>query len=180
MKKRKSIFREYVETIIIAVVLALFIRTFIVQSFKIPSDSMVPTLLSKPINDRIMVNKFIYKFNPPKRGDVVVFRSPLEPKKNFIKRVVALGGEEVEIKNASIYIDRMKLNEPEEIANIYYYSSGPYGSGKVDVPLGEIYVLGDNSANSQDSRYWGFVPLENVAGKAMFIFWPPYRMGKVR
>ncbi len=180
MKRKKSIFREYVETVIIAVVLALFIRAFIVQSFKIPSDSMVPTLQSKPINDRIMANKFIYKFHPPKRGDIIVFRSPAEPKKNFIKRVIASGGEEVEIKKGDIYIDRLKLTEPGEIVNIYYYASGPYGSGKIEVPLGHFYVLGDNSANSQDSRYWGFVPRENVVGEALFIFWPPYRIGKVR
>jgi len=179
MSKKKSIFREYLETIVIAVILALFIRTFIIQSFKIPSDSMFPTLMSRPFNDRIMVNKFIYKFHRPKRGDIIIFRSPEQPKKHFIKRVIAFGGEEVEIKNGKIYIDKLELTEPKEIVETYYYSSGSYGRSKIEVALGNLYVLGDNSANSRDSRYWGFVPFENVKGKAMFIFWPPYRIGKV-
>ena len=180
MRKRKSALRERIETIIIALALALFIRTFIVQSFVIPSDSMFPTFMSSPKRDRLFVNKFIYKLHPPRRGDIVVFRSPNDPKKNFIKRVVALGGEEVEVKNGDIYIDRIKLTGPEEITKIYYESQGHYGKGKVDVPLGHLYVLGDNSSNSHDSRWWGFVPLKNVKGKAMVIFYPPYRVGKVK
>ena len=92
---RKSILREYLETVLVAVALAFFIRTFIIQTFKIPSDSMYPTLVSSPINDRIIVNKFIYKFRTPNRGDIIVFRSPRDPKLNFIKRLIAFGGEEL-------------------------------------------------------------------------------------
>ncbi len=180
MKIKKAIIREYIETIIIAVVLALFIRTFIIQSFKIPSDSMFPTFMSKPINDRIMVNKFIYRFHRPERGDIIVFRAPKQPEKYFIKRLIALGGEEVEIKGGDIYIDNLKISEPEEIANVYYSSEGYYGSGKVEVPVGHFFVLGDNTLNSEDSRYWGFVPEKNIQGKAMFIFWPPYRIARVK
>ena len=180
LKNKKAIIKEYLETIIIAFALAMFIRTFIVSAYKIPSDSMLPTLQSKPINDRIMVNKFIYKFHQPKRGDIIVFRPPWSPKKNFIKRVIAFSGEEVEIKNGSIYIDGLEISQPKEIANTYYYPAGSYGQGPIIIPSGHIYLLGDNSSNSQDSRYEGFVPMNKVVGKAMFIFWPPYRIKKVR
>lgn len=189
--KHKSQLREWAESIIIAVILALFIRTFIVQAFKIPSGSMIPTF---QIGDRIFVNKFIYgakiplsdirlpAVSQPKRGDIVVFVSPEDKKKDFVKRLIALGGERVEIKDGKILINGEVLNGPDSIKSTYYYNAGSYGEdGKVIVvPEDSYYVLGDNSASSRDSRYWGFVPKKNVLGKVMVIYWPIFRMKTVR
>jgi signal peptidase I len=177
-KTKKSVLREYIESILIAVILALFIRAFIVQAFKIPSGSMRPTLKE---GDRILVNKMIYKFNEPQRGDIVVFKYPLEPKKDFIKRLIAVGGERVQIKKGDIYINGKLVNNVI-IKNIYYYNGGKLKDGNsiITVPEGFYFVLGDNSANSRDSRYWGFVPEKNIIGKAFIIYWPPTRMGLLK
>lgn len=175
----KSIFnRETLEAVIIAFVLAMIIRTFIVQAFKIPTGSMRPTLIE---NDRILVNKFIYRFKEPQRGDVVVFRYPEDRKKDFIKRLIAKPGETVEIIDGNIWIDGKLIEEPQQIRGIYYYNYGSYGrtSEKVKVPKDSYYVLGDNSASSRDSRYWGFVSRKDVLGKAMAIYWPLTRIRKV-
>ena len=186
--KGKSEIREWTESIIIALVLALFIRQFIVQAFKIPTGSMRMTLIE---GDRILVNKFIYgaeiplvgtrlpAVRPPQRGDVVVFRYPEDPKKDFIKRLVALPGEAVEIRNGSIYINGV-LNKDQLIQNRYYYNRPESDFGKegqvIKVPEGSYYVLGDNSSSSRDSRYWGFVPKKNMLGKAMAVYWPLNRI----
>ncbi len=177
---------EWLKPIIIAGLLALVIRTFIVQPFKIPSSSMFPTL--KP-GDRIFVSKFAYgakipltgkripEFEKPKIGDIVVFLSPIEKKKYLVKRLIANGGQTVEIKSGRIYIDGEEiLTDPIEM--FYYYNRGDYGANDktITVPEGSFYVLGDNSANSLDSRYWGFAPYEKLVGKAFVIHWPPKRM----
>ncbi len=173
--KKKSVFREYAESILIAVVLALIIRTFFVQAFKIPSGSMRPTLKE---GDRILVNKLIYRFNEPERGSIVVFKYPLEPKKDFIKRLIATEGEEVQIKDGNIHINGRLIKEPV-IKNIYYFNGGKLKNenSSIVVPQGSYFVLGDNSANSRDSRYWGFVPEKNIVGRAFVIYWPPRRIG---
>ncbi len=173
--KKKSVFREYVESILIAVILALIIRTFFVQAFKIPSGSMKPTLKE---GDRILVNKLIYRFNEPERGSIVVFKYPLGPKKDFIKRLIATEGEVVQIKDGDIYIDGKLIKEPV-IKNIYYFNGGELSgeNSSIVVPQESYFVLGDNSANSRDSRYWGFVPEKNMVGKAFVIYWPPRRIG---
>jgi len=182
----KKVFREWVESILIAFVLAMFIRTFVVQAFRIPTGSMRTTLLE---GDVILVNKFIFgakvPFFPlrlpalrkPLPGDVVVFIYPEDPKKDFIKRLVASGGDTVEIKNGTIFVNGQPLLEGG-FGGRYYYNRGEYGKegGKIIVPPGHYFVLGDNSASSQDSRYWGFVPQENLLGKAIFIYWPPQRL----
>jgi signal peptidase I len=191
MKKKKSELREWLESLIIAAFLAFcVIRPFIIEPFKIPTGSMRSTLLE---GDLILVNKFVYGakvpftnfrlpgFKKPQRGDVIVFRYPENPKKNFIKRLIALEGEAVEIKDGSVYInDQPLLNSL--FSQRYYYNRGDFGKEgkKVEVPKGCFFVLGDNSASSQDSRYWGFVPYHNVLGEAIMIFWPPQRIRVIR
>lgn len=186
-EKVKTQIREWAESIVIAVILALFIRTFIVQAFKIPSGSMIPTF---EVGDRIFVNKFIYgaripftrlrlpAVRQPRRGDIIVFVSPEPPKKDFVKRLIATEGETVEIRDGRIYIDGEIAKTPSSIGSITYYNIGDYGKEgrSVKVPPGSYYVLGDNSASSRDSRFWGFVPKNNLIGKAILIYWPIYRM----
>lgn len=183
--KPKSIIRDWVESIIVALMLALVIRAFVVQAFKIPTGSMRPTLLE---GDAILVNKMVFGakipfsdwrlpgFRQPKRGDIVVFIYPEDPKKDFIKRLVATEGETVEIRNGTIYVNDKPLIEPV-FRSRYYYNMGNLSAGKkVMVPKDSYFVLGDNSASSQDSRYWGFVPKKNMIGKAILIYWPPNRI----
>jgi len=186
----KSTIREWTESIVIALILAIFIRTFFFQAFRIPSGSMRETLLE---GDRLLVNKIYYGalvpfthyrlpgLSHPKRGDVIVFRYPEDPKRDFIKRLIAVGGEVVEIKFGNIYINGQLIEAPV-IKNIYYYNRGDYGetTKKIKVPLGYYFVLGDNSASSHDSRYWGFVPQDNIIGKAEFIYWPVNRVRLIK
>ena len=184
--RKKSVARDWVESILVAFILAMFIRTFIVQAFKIPTGSMRPTLLA---GDIILVNKFIYgakipfskyrlpKVRLPKRGDVVVFIFPEDPKKDFIKRMVGLPGDTVEIKSGSIYVNGQPLVD-YGFSQRYYYNRGDFAQegSKITVPADNYFVLGDNSASSQDSRYWGFVPAKNILGEAMVVYWPPQRI----
>jgi signal peptidase I len=182
--------REWVESLVIAFILAMFIRTFFIQAFKIPSGSMIPTLM---IGDRLMVNKLRYGpkvpwtekrfpgFGKIRRGEVIVFVFPDDPKRDFIKRLIAFGGETVEIRGGDIFIDGVRVDDPM-IKNIYYYNRGDYGATgvPVKVPDGFLFVLGDNSASSHDSRFWGFVPEINLIGKAEFIYWPFDRVRWIR
>jgi len=184
--KTKSVVREWIESIVVAFILAMVIRTFVIQAFKIPTGSMRPTLLE---GDLILVNKFIYggkvpftelrlpAARQPKRGDVLVFIYPEDRKKDFIKRLIALPGETVEIKNGSIYINDKPLLDPV-FNQRYYYNRGDLAreGEKIVVPGDSFFVLGDNSASSKDSRYWGFLPRKNILGKAMIIYWPPNRI----
>ncbi|VAX35146.1 Signal peptidase I [hydrothermal vent metagenome] len=180
--QQKSVTREWVESIVIAFILAMFIRAFFIQAFKIPSGSMIPTLI---VGDRLMVNKLRYGSKVPfsnkrlpgfttlKRGDIIVFIYPEDSKRDFIKRLVALEGETIEIKNGDIYINEKIIEDPV-IKNIFYYNRGKHGeiNQKTKVPQGHVFVLGDNSGASSDSRFWGFVPIENIIGRAEFIYWP--------
>ena len=172
--RKKSVLREYVEAILIAILLALLIRTFVVQAFKIPSGSMIPTLL---VGDHILVNKFVYRFRDPARGDVVVFKYPQDEHRDFIKRVIGVGGDTVFVKDRQIYINCQPpapacqpLREPwayyENRLGAWSETSGPHR-----VPPGSYFVMGDNRHNSQDSRYWGFVRGEKIKGKAFIIYW---------
>ncbi|HNW39425.1 MAG TPA: signal peptidase I [Candidatus Omnitrophota bacterium] len=184
--KNKSVIRDWVESIIIAFFLALVIRAFLVQAFKIPTGSMRMTLIE---GDLILVNKFVYgakvpftgfrlpALHEPKRGDVIVFIYPEDKSKDFIKRLVGLPGDVIQIKGGSIYINNKPA--PEAIFNqIYYYNQGQLAASgeKLVVPPDSYFVLGDNSATSKDSRYWGFVPKNNLLGQAMIIYWPPQRI----
>ncbi len=193
---RKSTIREYFESIVIAVILALFIRTFVVQAFKIPTGSMENNLL---IGDHLLVNKFVFGPSPSllertllpggtmRRGDVVVFKYPEEPDRDFIKRVIGLPGESIELREKKVYINGQPLEEP------YVHFLQPPGSesekhevtsfdvreryGPVVVPPNQYFVMGDNRDNSQDSRYWGFLPRGYVKGKALVIYWS-YEAGR--
>lgn len=171
----KKEIKEWGESILIAFILAMIIRTFVVQAFKIPSGSMKPTFLE---GDRILVNKFIYRFKEPQTGNVIVFRYPEDLKKDFVKRLIAKGNETVEIREGNIYINDKLVNEPHTIREIYYYNRGDFGAigQKIKVAPDSYYVLGDNSASSRDSRYWGFVPKKNLLGRAFLIYWPINRI----
>lgn len=185
--KIKSEIKEWGESIIIALILALIIRTFLFQAFKIPSGSMIPTF---EIGDRIFVNKMVYGakvpftglrlpgIGAPKRGDIIVFVSPETPDKDFIKRLIAVEGETVQIKDGNIYINGKMIESPMSIRSNYYYNRGSYGKEgePITVPKGYYYGLGDNSANSRDSRYWGFIPKKNLIGKAVLVYWPINRI----
>jgi signal peptidase I len=172
--RRKSAAREYAEAILVAVLLALLIRTFVVQAFKIPSGSMIPTLV---VGDHILVNKFLYRFRDPARGDVVVFKYPVDESRDFIKRIVAVGGEEVFIRDREIFINcRPAAPSCQPIADPWAYYEGRPGPpgetfGPTRVPPGAYFVMGDNRNNSQDSRYWGVVRGDKIKGLAFLIYW---------
>ncbi len=168
---------ETLDASIFAALLSLLIITFVVQAFYIPSGSMEPTL---QINDRILVSKFSYRLGRITRGDVVVFHYPLNPGKDFVKRVVALSGETVELRDGAVLINRVPITElyPTALAGGDRACTTNYGPQKV--PAGQLFVLGDNRCNSEDSRFFGFVPVQNVVGKALLIYWPPQRLGLVR
>ena len=184
---QKSTLREYTESIVIAVILALFVRTWIVQAFKIPTGSMENNLL---IGDHLLVNKFIFgptatsverKLLPVRdirRGDVIVFKYPDEPDRDFIKRVIGLPGETLELRAKKVYIDGQPLDEPyvhflEPASDSQETTSYDVREryGPVRVPEGQYFVMGDNRDNSQDSRYWGFLPRDYIKGKALIIYW---------
>jgi signal peptidase I len=193
---KKSAVREYFESIVIAVILALFIRTFVVQAFKIPTGSMENNLL---IGDHLLVNKFTFgptasrlerallPVRTVNRGDIIVFKYPEEPDRDFIKRVIGLPGETIELRQKTVYINGKPLDEP------YVHFLQPAGSlsdlhevtsfdvreryGPATVPPNKFFVMGDNRDNSQDSRYWGFLPREYIKGRALLIYWS-YEAGR--
>ena len=188
---KKSVFREYVESFIVAVLLALLVRTFFVQAFKIPTGSMRPTLIE---GDRILVNKVVYgiripftgwrlpALRNPQRGDIVVFEAPDDSHKDFIKRLVAVENDEVEIGDLRVWVNGRPLTEPALFREMVYYNRGPFGQlGKpVKVPPGHYFFLGDNSGSSKDSRYWGFLPKGHIIGRAFLSYWPPRRIRWLR
>lgn len=180
----KSTFREYTEAIIIALVLAFFIRTFIIQAFKIPSGSMLPTLL---IGDHLLVNKFIYgikvpftgtvlvPINSPERNDVIVFRYPQDPKLDYIKRVIAIGGDTIESRDKVLYVNDKPFDDKYGVRMDDSVADGTLSPrdnfGPIVVPEGKVFVMGDNRDNSYDSRFWGFVDQKAILGKALIIYW---------
>ena len=208
-RKKKSFYKEWIEPFLIAAVVALFIRQFIVEAFKIPSGSMIPTLT---IGDHLLVNKFIYgpripftdtrifSWKEPKRGDIIVFKYPENETKNFIKRVVGLPGDKIEIKKGILYIndqavpvtDHGNYEGKDQGAGGPYYSKprlleeqlgaarhsilylrdqSEYDFGPRLVPRESVFVMGDNRDNSQDSRVWGFVHYSKILGRALIIYW---------
>jgi signal peptidase I len=188
---KKSVAREYLESIVVAVILALFIRTFAIQAFKIPTGSMEPNLL---IGDHLLVNKLVYSPSlapwedalfgkkPIRRGHVVVFKFPEDPTRDFIKRVIGLPGETIEIRDKQVFVDGKPLDEPyahfieaplrpddPEYALRAGSLRGTWGPQAV--PEGQLLVLGDNRDNSRDSRFWGFLPIDQVKGRALLVYW---------
>jgi signal peptidase I len=184
VKDKRRIVKEYAEAIITALVLALVIRAYVIQAFKIPSGSMIPTLL---IGDHILVNKFIYGtkipfsdrrvlvFKKPERGDIIVFKYPENPKKDFIKRVMGTEGDVIEEKNKTVYLNGKAILEPyvqHSDSSIRSGENGPRDNfGPLVVPENKVFVMGDNRDQSYDSRYWGFVDLSEIMGKALIIYW---------
>ena len=183
---QKSTAREYFESILVAVVLALFVRTFVFQAFKIPTGSMKPNLL---VGDHLIVNKFIFApaasgierallpMRPIERGDIVVFKYPEEPERDFIKRVIGLPGDTLELQNQTLLVNGQPLDEPYA-----HYLFPPAADGQMEadvrrkygpvtVPDGHYFMMGDNRDDSQDSRFWGFLPASYVKGRVLFIYW---------
>jgi signal peptidase I len=182
---KKSVAREYLESIVVAVILALFIRTFAVQAFKIPTGSMEPNLL---IGDHLLVNKLVYSPSlapwedalfgkkPIQRGHVVVFKYPEEPWRDFIKRVIGLPGETVEVRGQQVLVNGRPIDDPyahwtprrtDDPESVSFHD----GWGPQVVPPGHLLVLGDNRDNSRDSRFWGFLPIDQVKGRALLVYW---------
>ncbi|PKN68981.1 MAG: signal peptidase I [Deltaproteobacteria bacterium HGW-Deltaproteobacteria-12] len=183
-RKNKSKIQEYIEAIIIAILIAVFIRTFIIQAYKIPSRSMVPKLV---VGDHLLVNKFLYGIKipylrntiipvtNPERGDIVVFIYPNDRSKDFIKRVIGVAGDTIEIRNKKVYLNGKEYTDPYGVHSdsvIYPGTMQPRDNfGPVTVPANSLFVMGDNRDESADSRYWGFVDLKDVEGKALIIYW---------
>jgi signal peptidase I len=183
-KKRERVRKkvwEYTEAIITALILALIIRAYVVQAFKIPSGSMIPTLL---VGDHILVNKFFYGtkipfsdkriliFKKPEKGDIIVFKYPENPKRDFIKRVIATEGDIIEGKNKIVYVNGLPLDETyiqHVDKRILFEKRDQFGPEKV--PEGKLFMMGDNRDQSYDSRYWGFVDINDVLGKAFILYW---------
>ncbi len=179
-KSSRNIFQEYSEAFIVAIILAILIRGCLVQAFKIPSSSMEPTLL---VGDHILVSKFIYglripftdarwpHFKDPKPGDVIVFIFPNDRSKDFIKRVIAVGGDTVEVREKQVFVNGVPVENPHAhfFGNRMNVRRGTFGP--VEVPPGHLFVMGDNRDFSQDSRFWGFVPVQDVKGEAFLIYY---------
>lgn len=168
-------FLELILLVVIAFSLAWVIKTFVVQPFFIPSASMEPTLVPR---DHVLVNKFIYRFENPHSGDIVVFRYPVDPTKDYIKRVIGLPGDHIKVKDGIVYRNAKRVTE-SYIAMPRDASDYPSDGGDVLVPNDKFFVMGDNRANSADSRVWGFLPRENIVGKAFVIYFPIQRVGLV-
>jgi signal peptidase I len=183
-KNKKEIFWEYTKAIATALILALFIRAYFIQAFKIPSGSMIPTLL---VGDHILVNKFIYGtklpfsdkrflvLRKPERGDIIVFKYPEDPGRDFIKRVIAVEGDAIESINKKIYVNGKPVNEPftqHTDNSLRQQGMDPRDNfGPVIVPKGKYFMMGDNRDQSYDSRYWGYVDMKEIKGEALILYW---------
>ena len=167
--KQKSSLREMIEVIVTALVLAFLIKTFIVGNFWIPSESMVPTI---EVNDKVIVTNFSYWFEEPERGDVIVFKYPLDTKKDYIKRCIGLPGETIEFRDSKLYVNGQLVAEPYLPEGLVFEDYGP-----IEVPEGQYFMCGDNRNHSSDSRVWGFVEKRLIIGKAQVIYWPFDRWG---
>lgn len=182
-ERKKSVLREYAEAIIIAIILALLIRTFIVQAFKIPSGSMIPTLL---VGDHILVWKIIYgvkipftdqyliEFGDPQKGDIIVFKFPKDEEKDFIKRVMGVPGDTIELRDKKVLLNGKPLKEPYAIHQEPHIMPGEFqprdNYGPIEVPPHSYFVMGDNRDHSLDSRFWGFVDRNKIKGRAFIIY----------
>lgn len=166
VKAKKSELREMVEIIVIALLIALLIRHFLVEVFVVDGRSMEPTLST---GERLLVNKLVYRFREPGQGEIIVFRYPRNPRRDFIKRVVAVGGDTVHIVDGRVFVNEQQLDE-WYVLHADHLSYGPY-----TVPANTVFVLGDNRLNSEDSRSFQEVSLRSVKGRVLLRFWPPRR-----
>ncbi|HEU4797291.1 MAG TPA: signal peptidase I [bacterium] len=158
---------EFAKTLIIAFVLAQLIMVSVAQAFQVEQYSMEPTLLP---HDRVLVDKFLYRLRQLKRGDVIVLRYPLNPTRNYIKRIVALPGDRLEVKDGKLYVNGRMVRE-------WYVNAAPQGNyGPLTVPQDSVFVMGDNRNNSEDSRSFGALKKDHIVGQAILIYWPPQRM----
>ncbi len=192
-RRRKSLLHEYTEAILLALLLTFVLRSFVIQAFRIPTGSMEDTLL---VGDFLFVNKFLYgakipftdirlpAIRPPQPGDIIVFRYPRDPGKDFIKRCIAVEGQVVEIKDKQVFVDGVLRDEPYTKFTDQRVKRGTNDPrdnfGPERVPPGHLFMMGDNRDNSSDSRYWGFLDRDLIKGKAMFIYWswnPESRIG---
>ena len=162
---RKAVW-EFVKTLAIAFLLAHFIMVSVAQAFQVEQFSMEPSLLPR---DRVLVNKFIHHLRPPHPGEIVVLHPPTDASRNYIKRVIAVGGQTVQIRDGRVYVNSQPLREPY----LRVDTQGDYGPAVV--PASDIFVLGDNRGNSEDSRAFGFVPVSSIVGEAVVVYWPPQR-----
>lgn len=183
-RTKKQLLWEYSKAIITALILALFIRAYFIQAFKIPSGSMIPTLV---VGDHILVNKFIYgtkipfsdkrvlAFRKPGRGDIIVFKYPEDPDRDFIKRVIAVEGDVIEARNKVIYVNGNPVNEPYKQHTDTTLTPGGIeprdNFGPHIVPKEKLFMMGDNRDQSYDSRYWGYVDLKQIKGEALIMYW---------
>ena len=182
---RRALAREYLEAILVSVILALFVRTFLLQAYVVPTASMEDNIL---VGDHLVVNKFIYSpacgplarllpSRPVRQGDVFVFKFPEDAGRDFVKRAIALPGDVVEIRDKVVYVNQAPLQEPQvSHADPNVFAAGRRDQfGPMRVPQDQIFALGDNRDRSNDSRFWGTVPLPNVKGRALFVYWsaPP-------
>lgn len=168
-----SFFRELPVLLVSAVIIAFLLKAYVVQPFWIPTGSMEPTLMP---NDRVLALKFIYKFTDPKPGEIVVFVPPNENQRDYIKRVVAVGGQRIKIVDEKVFVDGKPLSEP-------YLSANSFDSGnlrEITIPPGKVFVMGDNRPNSLDSRVFGPVDKERIIGKAFIVYWPLNRIRLLR
>lgn len=167
-KKYSRLLRDVIETIVMTLVVFLILVTFVVQGYKVSGTCMEPNLYT---GERLLGNKFIYRFERPSRGDVVVFKYPPDPSKIFIKRVIGMPGDSVEIHKGKVYVNSKPLDEHKYVINTPHGSYGP-----IVVKKGYLFVLGDNRDQSNDSRYWGELPIRNIQAKAWLRYWPVARL----
>lgn len=163
---------DTIEAILVALIMALIIRSYVIQVSMVPTGSMIPTM---QVGDRLFVSKFTYRFKEPVRGEIVVFKSPYDEKKDYVKRCIGLPGETIEVKRGVIFVDGNQLVFPGVNVQRDYSFYGP-----TEIPEGHYFMMGDNRGNSLDSRVWGFVPEKDLVGKALFTFWPIPRMQVLR
>lgn len=170
------LWKDWGEPLLVAAVLAIVIRTFLFGPYKIPTGSMKPTFME---NDKIFVEKISYRFHEPARGDIIVFKYPLDRKKDYVKRLAGLPGDTLEIREGILLVNGKPMTGPP-FGDHRYYNVEDWKYGKsgqtIPVPAGHYFALGDNSAHSADSRQWGFVPRKDIVGKAVMIWWPPQRI----